>query len=46
MSGFIGADIGAPTIFNYFKNIGNDVKGGSVDKSFPFSGIRWPWRIR
>ena len=32
-SGLIGADEGAPTMFNYFKKIGNPIKGGSVKHS-------------
>eukprot|EP01080_Neovahlkampfia_damariscottae_P005464 gene5464-9282_t len=46
MAGLIGADEGAPTIFNYFKKIGNKMEGGSIGKSIPWYAIRWPWTVR
>eukprot|EP01080_Neovahlkampfia_damariscottae_P008426 gene8426-251_t len=45
-SGFVGADKGTPSVFNYFKKIGNPIIGGSVGKSLPYGVIRWPWQIK
>eukprot|EP01080_Neovahlkampfia_damariscottae_P008612 gene8612-559_t len=46
LSGFIGSDKNAHTVFNFFKKIGNNIEGGSRGVGLPWNYIVWPWQVR
>lgn len=42
----MGAESDTQSLVNFFKQVGADVKGGSMGRGLPFGAIRWPWPIR